>query len=283
MIRLLRYRFFLLAGLLPYLLGAAAARFWEGTFEPLYFWAGLVGIALSVVGVECFNEYFDSRLGTDRVFAPDEEPPIGAGVLALGVAAFVLAGGVGLYLASARGWLVLLFAALGGLAAVFYVGPPIRWAYLGFGEAMIFFSYGPWMTLGSYYLQAQSLSWPAALASLVPGLLIWALAVANEIPDFYQDSLVGKRNLVVRLGRKRGVQLYTGAAAGALGVIAGGALSGAFPLGSLAALAGAPLAVRSYLRAAGAYDNPREFVPAIRSMVAVYLVSATLFTLSFLG
>ena len=35
-----------------------------------------------------------------------------------------------------------------------------------------------------------------------------ALAVVNAIPDFHQDRLVGKRNLVVRLGRRRAVFLY---------------------------------------------------------------------------
>ena len=41
-----------------------------------------------------------------------------------------------------------------------------------------------------------------------------ALAVVNAIPDFHQDRLVGKRNLVVRLGRRRAVWLYLGARGG---------------------------------------------------------------------
>src|SRR5262252_4965024 len=72
---MVRYRFFLYAGLLPYLLGAA--------------WAyAIAGVVLAVVGVEAFNEYFDSRMGTDRVFNPADLPPMGDGVLWLGVAAF---------------------------------------------------------------------------------------------------------------------------------------------------------------------------------------------------
>jgi 1,4-dihydroxy-2-naphthoate octaprenyltransferase len=54
------------------------------------------------------------------------------------------------------------------------------------------------------------------LASFVPGLLIMALAVVNAIPDFHQDRLVGKRNLVVRLGRHRAVRLYLALAAAGL-------------------------------------------------------------------
>ena len=217
---LIRYRFFLYAGLLPYLLGAAWAHAVQGTFAPAVFWAGLAGIILAVIGVEAFNEYFDDRMGTDRVFNPEDAPPMSVAVLWLGVAAFAAAFAAGVFLALELGWPILLYAGLGGLAAVFYVAPPIRWAYRGLGEIVIALSYGPLMVLGSLHLHAQTLTWPvigpALLASLVPGLLIMALAVVNNIPDFHQDRLVGKRNLVVRLGRERAVWLYTALAGLAL-------------------------------------------------------------------
>ena len=58
-----------------------------------------------------------------------------------------------------------------------------------------------------------------------------SLAVVNAIPDYHQDLLVGKRNLVVRLGRAGGVVLYLALAAAALAVAAAGALAGLFPVG----------------------------------------------------
>jgi hypothetical protein len=126
-------------------------------------------------------------------------------VLWLGIAAFAGALAVGIHLTVLRGWPILAFALLGGAAAIFYVAPPIRWAYRGLGELVIALSYGPWMVLGSLYLHTQRLSWQALAVSLVPGCLIMGLAVVNAIPDFHQDRLVGKRNLVVRLGRRRAV------------------------------------------------------------------------------
>ena len=95
---LVRYRFFLYAGLLPYLLGAAWAYAIEGTFDGAVFWSGLGGVVLAVVGVESFNEYFDSRMGTDRVFNPEDLPPMSVLVLWLGIAAFAGALAVGIYL-----------------------------------------------------------------------------------------------------------------------------------------------------------------------------------------
>lgn len=274
---MVRYRFFLYAGLLPYLLGAAWSYAMLGAFDAALFWSGLAGVVMAVVGVEAFNEYFDSRMGTDRVFDPRDLPAMSDAVLWLGVAAFAVALAVGVYLTSRRGWPILEFALLGGAAAVFYVAPPIRWAYRGLGELVIALSYGPWMVLGSVYLQSRTLSWAALVASLVPGCLIMALAVVNAIPDFHQDRLVGKRNLVVRLGRRRAVALYLALAAAGLAVVPIGVAVGAFPSGCLAALLALPLLVGSGRRARLTYESPREFVPAVRRIVSCYLIAVSLF------
>ena len=274
---MVRYRFFLYAGLLPYGLGAAWAYAMTGTLDGRIFWSGLGGVVLAVIGVEAFNEYFDSRMGTDRVFNSEDLPPMSRWVLSLGTAAFVGAFAVGVYLAVRGGWPILVFALLGGSAAIFYVAPPIRWAYRGLGELVIALSYGPWMVLGSVYLYTGSISWDALWASLVPGLLVMALAVVNAIPDFHQDSLVGKRNLVVRLGRRRAVWLYLALAAAGLMVVPVGVVAGVFPPACLAALLALPLLVSSARSAIHTFEKPRLFVPAIRSIVACYAVAVSLF------
>jgi 1,4-dihydroxy-2-naphthoate polyprenyltransferase len=274
---MVRYRFFLYAGLLPYVLGAAWARGIVGVFDAPIFWSGLAGVVLAVIGVEAFNEYFDSRIGTDRVFNPDDVPPMSSWVLWLGVAAFAGALAVGIYLSVRDGWPILAFALLGGAAAIFYAAPPIRWAYRGLGETVIALSYGPWLTLGSLYLHTGALSWGALWASLVPGLLIMALAVVNAIPDFHQDRLVGKRNLVVRLGRRRAVWLYLALAAAGLLVVLAGVVTGEFPRLCLAALIALPLLFMSARRAMHTFESPRQFVPAIRSIVSCYMVAVSLF------
>jgi len=274
---MVRYRFFLYAGLLPYLLGAAWAYAMTGAFDAAVFWSGLGGVVLAVIGVEAFNEYFDARAGTDRVFNLADPPPMSDAVFWLGAAAFAGALAVGIYLTARGGWPILAFAVLGGAAAIFYEAPPIRWAYRGLGETVIGLSYGPWMVLGSLYLHTRTLTWSAVWASLVPGFLITSLAVVNAIPDFHQDRLVGKRNLVVRLGRRRAVWLYLALAAMGLATAAGGVAAGAFPLPSLAALLAVPLLVASARRARQTFESPRQFVPAIRSIVGCYVVAVTLF------
>ncbi|MEP7248089.1 MAG: prenyltransferase [Gammaproteobacteria bacterium] len=275
---MVRYRFFLYAGLLPYGLGAAWAYATTGVLDAPIFWSGFFGVVLAVIGVEAFNEYFDSRMGTDRVFNPADLPPMSRSVLWLGILAFAGALAVGIYLTLRGGWPILAFALLGGMAAIFYVAPPIRWAYRGLGELVIALSYGPWMVLGSVFLYTGETSWGALWASLVPGLLIMALAVVNAIPDFHQDRLVGKRNLVVRIGRRRAVGLYLALATAGLVVVPVGVMAGVFPVACIAALCALPLLAASARSAIHTYDTPRLFVPAIRSIVGCYLVAVTLFT-----
>jgi len=114
----------------------------------------------------------------------------------------------------------------------------------------------------------------------VPGFLIMSLAVVNAIPDFHQDRLVGKRNLVVRLGRERAVWLYLGLATAGMLAVPFGVAAGVFPLLSLAALVALPLLVASGQRARSTYNAPRAFVTAIRNIVSCYVVAVSLFTLA---
>ena len=222
-------------------------------------------------------------MGTDRVFNPSDDEVIPEWMLWLGIIAFAAAASVAFYLARAGGRPIILYTLLGGLAALFYVGPPIRWVYRGLGELMIGLSYGPWMTLGSLSLHTHHFSLGALFASFVPGLLIMSLAVVNAIPDFYQDRLVGKRNLVVRLGRKNGVWLYLGLSASGLFVSLIGAGLGVSPkCSALAALAGLPFWILSAKSALKTWDSPRLFVPAIKNIVLCYLVTTSVFTLSLL-
>ena len=273
---LIRYRFFLYAGLLPYLLGAAFA-YASGGVDGAMFWSGFGGVVLAVIGVEAFNEYFDARMGTDRVFNPADLPPISDAVFWCGVIAFAGALAVGAYISYRIGWPILAFAVLGGLAGIFYEAPPIRWSYRGLGELVIGLAYGPWMVLGSLYLNTRALTWEAFTASLVPGLSIMSLAVVNAIPDYHQDVLVGKRNLVVRLGRDKAVVLYLALAGTALVIIAAGVLTRLFPVECAVALVAALPLVASGRRARSTFTAPRRFIPAVRALIAYYTLATGLF------
>lgn len=268
--RLLRYRFFLFAGILPFFLGASMSFYAHKRFNFYYFAVAFIGIALSLVGVETFNEYFDARLGSDRVFLEDKEN-IPDYIFYLGCLAFILAGIIAVYLSLKIGLSIAAFAISGFIAACFYVGPPLRLAYRGFGELAIFFAYGPLMVLGSYYVQAQRIGPGPFWVSLILGLLLLALALVNEIPDYYQDRLVGKRNLVVRLGKKRATILYQAVIFLSFLMLAIASAVKLIPIFSISVFLIFPFAVHTALKARKTYDKAAQFIPTIRNTLIIYL------------
>jgi len=264
----LRYRFFLMAGVFPYLLGAAVAAGAVDINWPILA-AGLAGVLSVGVGIEGMNEYFDSRIGGDRVFASTQRTKV-RWHLPVGLAGFGLALAIGVYLTFQRGLPVLCFAAVGAAAALSYLLPPVYLSYRGFGETVIALSYGPGLALGGFFLQAGRLSWGCAFASLLPAALLFALALANEIPDFYGDRLVGKRNIIVRLGRKRSAQLYGLVTALSFVLLAAGLLTGRFPALLALGFALVPLAWQNVRVALRHYDSPAGFLPVIWGSILLY-------------
>jgi len=139
---LVRYRFFLFAGLFPYFAGQALAYHEHAAFNHLYFWLGFLGVILVLIGVELFNEYFDAKEGGDRVFSL-EQVAIPKHYFPLGLLVFFLAFLIGIYFTVQVGFPIIIISFLGFIAAYFYVGPPFKWAYRGLGEIVIAVSYGP--------------------------------------------------------------------------------------------------------------------------------------------
>lgn len=278
---LLRYRFFVFAGIFPYLFGASAAYYYTQSFNLFYFLIGFIGVALSLIGVETFNEYFDSKQGGDFIFSLKPRGRIPNYILGIGLLSFLFAFLTGLYLTLNLGYPILIFAVLGFLAAAFYVGPPIKFAYRGLGETVIFLAYGPVMVIGSYFIQTQRVDPRSIFASLIPGFLIFALAIVNEIPDYFQDKLIGKKNIVVRIGRERAVYLYAiilfAVFAAVLVNLAVGKISIFFGLSFFTV----PLVYRSISIAKKTFDYPEKFVAVIRSTIALYLINIFIFLIGF--
>lgn len=281
LIKLIRYRFFLFAGIIPYVLGQAMAFSAKRLLDWHKFYLGLLGIFFALIGVELFNEYFDAKEGGDRIFSRDLHN-IPQYFYILGISVFLIAFAIGVYLALQAGWLIIIFCLLGFLAAYFYVGPPLKWAYRGWGEIVIAFSYGPLMLLGSYYLQIHRIDSPAVLASLICSLTIFCLAIVNEIPDYYQDKLVGKRNLVVKLGRQKAMKLLVMIFSCIFFLLAAGIILKKLPLPAIFVFLAVPWVSKSLNAAHKDYDNPKAYLSAINTNVVIYLMIAFFLTLGYI-
>lgn len=281
LIRLIRYRFLLFAGLLPFGLGQVVAWRESGSFDSSVFAVALTGLAFVLIGVESFNEYFDARIGTDRVFSLEREE-VPRSTFICGLVSFSIAAAVMLILTVYLGWQVVMFAAVGAVAACFYVTPPVKLAYRGLGEMAIVLSYGPMMTAGSFFVQTRRMAIAPFIASIIPALLILCVTVINEIPDFFGDRICGKRNLTVRLGRVRAIWLCGIASFVCFVFILGAALSGIIPKGALIALIPFPLTIRNFFIARQNIDNPKAFIPAIRGAILVYSIAVILLGIGYL-
>ena len=271
LIKLIRYRFFLFAGILPFFLGQAIAFNVQRALNWSRFWWGFIGIFFVLVAVELFNEYFDAKEGGDRIFA-QQQPEIPDWFFKLAVSTLGFAFLIGVYLTLQTGWPVLLFSFLGFLGAYFYVGPPVRWAYRGFGEIVIGLCYGPFMLLGSYYIQTQKIDFVPFYVSVISGLSVFCLAVLNEIPDYYQDTLVGKRNLVVRLGKQKAIVLLKSGLAGVFVLLILGVVTKTIPVLAIFAVATLPWLLKSIKRVEKNYDNPTAFLSSVNTIVVTHIV-----------
>ncbi|MHB1712532.1 MAG: 1,4-dihydroxy-2-naphthoate polyprenyltransferase [Acidimicrobiales bacterium] len=188
-----------------------------GWTSPWWRALGALVVALAIqVGTNYANDYSDGIRGTDdarvgpvRLVASGLASPPAvkrAAFMAFGIAAIV-----GLGLAWATSWWVLLVGAAGLAAGWFYTGGPRPYGYAGFGELVVFAFFGPVATIGTYYVQTLRLGgWTVLWASMAVGLLAAALLLANNLRDIVTDLGSGKRTLAARFGRRRAGRFYIG-------------------------------------------------------------------------
>lgn len=191
----------------PVIVGSALA-YYDGFFQPGLALAALMAALLLQIGANLANDVFDYYRGADM---PGRLGPLRvtqAGLLTprqvlTGMwLTFGLAALLGLYLAYAAGWGVLLIGLSAILAALAYTGGPFPYGYYGLGDLSVFLFFGVAAVVGTYYVQAEEISALSIWASLPMGFLITAILVVNNLRDIASDRLVGKRTLAVRLGER---------------------------------------------------------------------------------
>jgi 1,4-dihydroxy-2-naphthoate octaprenyltransferase len=150
------------------------------------------------------------------------------------------------------------------------------------GELIIALSYGPLMVLGSFYIQTERIVFVPFFVSLLCGLSMFCLAVLNEIPDYYQDKLVGKWNLVVRLGKQKAIMLLKLCLAGLFTLLIIGVVLKTIPLLAITALVALPWVLKSIRSVEKNYDNPKTFLFAVNTLVVTHIVITLFLGISFL-
>ena len=122
---------------------------------------------------------------------------------AIAITFYALGIAIGVAIVVMREPLAVWPGVIGLILAWSYNGPPGRLAYRGLGELDVAVCYGPLICISTYLIQSGEVSRQSVLISIPLGILITAFLWVNEFPDYVADRKMNKRNLVVRLGRRR--------------------------------------------------------------------------------
>ncbi len=278
---------FLVASIVPVLVGALAAWQIRSAFSLPFFLLAFVGAVFIHIGANMGNDAWDFRSGNDLAVRHLNPFAGGSRVLLrgvinptahLGVALAFLALGslIGIYLVTQVGLPLLWLGIFGVAVAYSYVGPPLRLAHHGVGEIAVGIEFGPITVLGTYFVLARAFDPAAIVLSISLGLLVAGILWINEVPDIPPDAAVGKRTLVVRLGVEKSTKVFAGIIVAAYAILVLGVLFAGLTPWALLALLALPLAVKPVqgLRKAGA--DPHALIPSNAGMILATLVTGVL-------
>lgn len=292
-VRAMRAPFFT-ASVVPVLVGTALAWNITGRFSLYKFILVLVGVPLFNAGTNLANDYYDHKTGNDeintkvtpfsggsRVIQEGTVPP--KHMLIASLLFFGLGSVIGLYLnAVTPGNVILYLGIFGLLSGFFYTAAPVLIGYRGIGEFIVGLDLGTLAILGAYYVQAHSLSWPAFWLSLPIGFLVAAILYINQFPDYDADKAVGKKHLVVRLGKKKAVYGYYLLILATYAVIAGSVIFKLVTPFVLLSFLTLPIAWGAVRILKSNYDKFSELIPAQAKTIQTHLFTGLLLSLGLL-
>ena len=165
------------------------------------------------IGVNFANDYSDGVKGTDRHrIGPPRLVASGlASADTVKYAAFIsftIASMCGLWLAFLTSPILIAIGALAIAAAWSYTGGRKPYGYNGFGELSVFIFFGLVATMGSFYVQTETVTLMSFIVAVPMGALACAILSINNLRDLDQDALVGKKTLAVRMGDSRARRLF---------------------------------------------------------------------------
>jgi 1,4-dihydroxy-2-naphthoate polyprenyltransferase len=160
------------------------------------------------------NDYGDTKHGADSATRQGPRRVVQMGLISAAEMKRGMAVTAGLAMLSgvvlvvvAFGWaqvlLLGLFLGLGGAAvwaAVAYTATSKPYGYIGLGDLFVLLFFGWVGTLGSYFVQAQTLPVDLWLPATAVGLLAVGVLNINNMRDIESDQQAGKNSIPVRLG-----------------------------------------------------------------------------------
>lgn len=238
----------------------------------------IVSLSLQI-GVNYANDYSDGIRGTDkdrvgptRITASGLATP--ASVKAAAFISFGVAAVAGLGLAVMTSWWLIAVGLISILAAWGYTGGKNPYGYLGLGELFVFIFFGVVATVGTFYVQTETITANSLLASIPMGTFACALLAINNIRDRALDAPAGKKTLAVRLGDRKARYFFV--ALIVLGYLAVLAMGKPWALLTLITFPVALQLIRGVLGSA----QGRDLIPFLAKTGQLQLLFALTFSLS---
>jgi 1,4-dihydroxy-2-naphthoate octaprenyltransferase len=246
----------------------------------------VIGVLLSHISVNLFNEYSDFKTRID--FNTHRTPFSGGSgmitsgstrpesVKTVGIITLIIAGAIGVYFAIVSHWIVLVFAAMGAFSVLFYTN---FLAKRLLGELFAGLALGTFVVLGTYIAMTASPGMPVRglfpteviIISIPPGILTSLLLLINQFPDVEADKAGGRRHLVIRFGWKGASYFYTAGIFASFAIIVLMPIIGISSPWIYLALIPGPLGIKAAATAMKHGNDLGKLVPALGSNVITVL------------
>ena len=197
----------LVASISPIAIGACIVSTHTQLNISIFILTVLYGLFLHI-GTNLSNDYYDFLKGADtekRIAAFSSIQLKLTSLKQIKTAytiSFALAFIIGLYFVYIGGLLVLLLFTLPIFFGYFYTAGKKPLGYIGLGDILVLIFFGPFATLGTYYLQTLKISYLPILAGLAPGFLSTAILIVNNLRDIEVDRPANKKTLAVKMGKR---------------------------------------------------------------------------------
>ncbi len=283
---------FFTASIVPLLLGMTIAFHETKIFDlGLGLLTLISGIAIQA-GTNLANDYYDQSAdvinanftqfnGGSRMIQNDIIAP--RTILTAALISFI----VGIVTAiiiliNTQGWFLLIFLALAVLLGFFYTALPLSFSYKGLGEIAVFVGFGPLGIYAAYYIQLGHINSSILLIASIPvALLISMVLFLNEFQDHEADSAAGKRTLVVSIGKKKSIKVYTIGMIVSYAFLTLAVFVFSLPIVLLLPLLTLPIAIKAITHARHNYEKIVELLPANGMTILVHFSFGLLMALSF--
>lgn len=195
---------------------AVAYVFFENSVTPLdvNWWYGILAVIASPIlqaGGNMMSDYYDyknnvdrketygsSRMLVNKQFEPRE-------VYWFSISMMVIGNIIGIYLLLNTSWHLLWIGLAGIIGSYFY----FFMKYRALGDLNIFIIYGQLISLGTYLVMTNTLSWKMLLVAAAPGFLIVNVLHANNTRDIKHDGVAKIKTAAMLLGIKGSIIYYT--------------------------------------------------------------------------